>query len=229
MKIKRNIIISIILLWFGFAQFSWAEISLTELYGVRDISLLEELIEKESSAADTPEKKKRLAIAWHNLAIEEQSGAAEKAFAILKPLKKELPKDYEVLGYLGSALTMVGRDSWNPLTKMSNVNKGIAKIDKAIIKDKDNIICRLIRIYTSFSLPSFFGREEKIKPDLDYILDLTLRTETTKETQSEINYLMGLLLVKEDKEKEAKVFLAKSIQFDPGSLWAKKSEKILDD
>lgn len=228
MKYKIKFI-AIVFLWLGLSSLTRAEPSLIELYSIRDVNALEALIERESPLADTPEKNKRLGIAWHNLAAEEESGAAEKAVAILKPLVKQLPKDYEILGYLGSSQTMVGRDSWNPLTKMSSVNKGIAKIDKAILKNKDNITNRLIRIHTSLALPGFLGREDKIKPDLDYLVGLIDRKDTSIEAQGEINFLMGQLLNNEDKKEEAKVYLEKSIQVDPRSQWAKNSKEIIND
>ncbi|MCF6204423.1 MAG: hypothetical protein L3J59_12285 [Methylococcaceae bacterium] len=230
MKVKNNIVKFLLLvLLLGIAPLSWAGDSLEQLYSLREIDKLENLIEKEQLTADTLEEKKRLGIAWHNLAIAKQSGAAEKAVEILEPLKKSLPKDYVVLAYLGSSMLMVGRDSWNPLTKMSSVNKGIALVDKAIVKDKDMVINRLIRVYNSLSLPGFFKRENKIKPDLDYLIDLIQRKETPLAIKSEINYLMGEFLINENERTQSTVFLEQAIRIDPKGTWAKKAQELIND
>lgn len=217
-------------LLFGLATMSWADYSLEQLHSLREVDILEQLIKKEPLTVDSSEEeKKRLGIAWHNLAVEEQSGAAEKAVQILKPLVKKLPKDYVVLAYLGSSTMMVGRDSWNPMTKMTSVNKGIALIDKSVVKDKDNITNRLIRVYSSLELPDFLGRKNKIKPDLDYLVDVIQRTEVSLTAKSEINFLMGEFLKSENEQAQSISFLKQAIKIDPKGVWAKKAQELIDD
>jgi len=205
-----------------------ADLTLIELYGLRDITALENMIKKEETTASTPEEKKRLGIAWHNLAAEEKSGASQNAVNILTPLTTELPEDYVVLSYLGSSQTMMGRDSWNPFTKMMAVNKGISLIDEAIKKDKDNVTTRLIRVYNSLALPSYLRRGGKVKDDLEYLVKLIKRKSTTVLTQSEIYFLMGNLLVREDKFDLAKASFKNSIDVDPENIWALKSKSALN-
>ncbi len=172
---------------------------------------------------------KRLGIEWHNLAVEEQSGAAKKAVEILKPLVKKSSKDYEVLAYLGSSLMMVGRDSWNPLTKMTSVNKGIDLVDKAVVKDKDNITIRLVRIYSSLDLPDYLGRRSKIKPDFDYLIDLIQRKDASLDEKSEIYFLMGEFLMNEKDQIQSIDYLKQAIKNDPDSIWASKAQELISD
>lgn len=226
---KIKTISSIVFLWLYIVNFANAELTLIELYGLNEVSALETLIKNEQPMADTPEEKKRIGIAWHNLAVEEVSGAAEKAVEILKPLTKEIPKDYVVLSYLGSSQTMVGRDSWNPLTKMTAVNKGIALVDKAIVKDRDNVTTRLVRIYSSLGLPDFLGRGGKIKTDLEYLVKLIKKTDVTTLAQSEIYFLMGEFFMKEGEADLAKTNFEKAIKVDPKNIWALKAKDSLND
>ncbi len=219
----------IIFLLLGLARISWAEIPLTQLYGLREVTALEQLISQEQNAKNTPDEQKRLGIAWHNLAVLEQSGAAQKAYDILKPLAKILPKDYEVLAYLGSAQTMVGRDSWNPISKISDVNKGIAQLDQAVSKAEDNYVIRLVRINNSMALPGFLGRGGKVKPDLEYLLNLYKHVEAPIENRAEVYFKMGQVLVKEDKNEEAKTYFKQAIETAPSSEWAKQAKEALND
>lgn len=183
----------------------------------------------QQSAGDLFKESKRLGIEWHNLAVEEQRGAAEKAVKILKPLVKKASKDYEVLAYLGSSLMMVGRDSWNPLTKMTSVNKGIDLVDKAVEKDKDNITIRLVRVYSSLSLPDYLGRKSKIKPDFDYLIDIIQRKDATLDEKSEIYFLMGRFLMNEKDQIQSIDFLNQAIKINPDSIWANKAQELISD
>lgn len=221
--------ISMIILLVGLSHPAWAEVPLSKLYGLREVTALEQLINQEQAAADTPEEQKRLGIAWHNLAVLEQSGAAQKAYDILKPLAKTLPKDYEVLAYLGSAQTMVGRDSWNPVSKISDVNKGIAQLDQAVSKAEDNYVIRIVRVNNSLALPGFLGRADKTKPDLEYSLNLFKRIEVPVEARAEVYFQMGQVLVKENKQDEAKIYFKQAIDVAPSSEWAKKAQEALND
>ncbi len=219
----------IIFLMLGLSQTTWAEIPLTKLYGLREATVLEQLINQEKNTANTPEEQKRLGIAWHNLAVLEQSGAAQKSYDILKPLAKTLPKDYEVLAYLGSAQTMVARDSWNPVSKISDVNKGIAQLDQAVSKAEDNYVIRLVRINNSMALPVFLGRGGKVKPDLEYLLNLYKHVEAPIEDRAEVYFKMGQILVKEDKNEEAKTYFKQAIVTAPNSEFAKQAQEALND
>lgn len=219
----------IIFLMLGLSQTTWAEIPLTKLYGLREVTALEQLVNQETNTADTPDEQKRLGIAWHNLAVLEQSGAAQKAYDILKPLAKTLPKDYEVLAYLGSAQTMVGRDSWNPISKISAVNKGIAQLDQALTKAQDNFVIRIVRVNNSLALPGFLGRAGKVKPDLEHLLNLFKHTEAPIDVRAEVYFKMGQVLIEEDKRDEAKTYFKQTIKVDPTGEWAKQAQAALND
>lgn len=209
---------------------AYAEIALVELYGLRDRAPLQQLIETESTKANTPIQKKRLGIAWHNLAVLEESGASEKAFSILDALTKELPEDYEVLAYSGSARTMVGRDTWNFFNKLPETNAGIATLDKAASKDKNNVAIRLLRANNSLLLPAFIGRREMVKPDLAHIITLLpQQPEITAISRSEIYLKMAQELIHENKTAEAQPFLQQAIDAAPESRWAKDAQALLHD
>ncbi len=201
----------------------WADDKLADVYGLREEQALKKLINDNKGKTD-----KQQGIAWHNMAVLEKSGAADKAFDILNALRKKHPKDYEILAYFGSAQTMVARDSWNFFTKTSNVNKGVALLDKAVAKDKDNPVIRLVRINNTLALPEFLNRIGKVKTDLNYLLKLFERIEARAVVQSETYYLMGQELRKNKKAKEAQGYLQQAVDVDPEGEWAKKAKAALN-
>jgi tetratricopeptide (TPR) repeat protein len=211
------------------SQIVFAKLPLADIYGLRDEKALQTLIAEEQNEPASTEESKRLGIAWHNLAVLEKSGAAEKSFEILSPLHKTLPKDYEVLAYLGSAQTMIARDSWNVMTKISEANRGMALIDQAVNNDKDNYIIRLVRANNSMAVPKFFGRMDKAKEDLEYLVLLFKRETVPTILQSETYYLLGGVLNKQDNKAQAKVYWQQAIQAAPESVWAKKAQGELND
>lgn len=131
------------------------------------------------------EEKKKEAIALHDLAIEKvNTRASSKAFSLFKSLADTVADDYVLLAYLGSCLTMKARDSWNLLTKMSDLHQGIALLDNAVKLDSDNIEIRLIRINNSMELPSFTGRIKMAKDDLQYLASLFHKDQGMGDTDS---------------------------------------------
>src|SRR3989338_4393039 len=112
---------------FGLTVSCYAEIELQQLYGLREKEALQNFVQKTenetgANSSDT-QKLKMLGIAYHNLATLKVRDASKKAVAYLQKARNLSPNDAEIQSYLGSATTMVGRDSWNVLAKLPNVNK----------------------------------------------------------------------------------------------------------
>jgi len=166
---------------------------LRELAGTMDRQALEaEITQIEGAASLTEaERLKRIGIAWHNLSVLEVGGASKQADRWLEKAKNAAPMDYEVMVYYGSARTMVGRDSWNVLTKMSTVNKGIAIIDKAVRQAPDNVIVRMVRANNSLALPEMFKRHPKAKEDFGFLHGRLDKLDISAETKAEICFKLG--------------------------------------
>jgi hypothetical protein len=61
---------------------------------------------------------------------------------------------------------------WNPMKKMSFVNKGVGYMDKAVKRDPDVIRIRFIRAYNSLALPGFLKRKSIATTDFEYLAEL---------------------------------------------------------
>lgn len=140
------------------------------IYGMREKTALEGVIKEYEGLLrahpNDPHALKALGIAYHNLGAQKASGAVAKAVKYLEQAKALLPGDAEVLAYFGSSRTLVARDSWNPITKLSAVREGAKLIDMAVAKDPDNVTVRFVRTNNSLKLPRVFNRAHYAKSDL---------------------------------------------------------------
>jgi tetratricopeptide (TPR) repeat protein len=149
--------------------------TLIKLMDTKDKKSLEQYISKFSQDVKSSEDFLALGIAYHNLAlIKEDLETSTKAVELLKKAGEFYEGQYNkknplILIYLGSSYTLLGRDSKKIAQKVSNVNTGLAFIDKAVSLDSNNITLRIIRASNSLELPEMFGRDKKIKEDLAYL------------------------------------------------------------
>ena len=146
-----------------------------ELQDLNDTQLSEEILkfqEKLSQDTSDYEMLKAIGIAYHIKARKDSKAYAPKAVEFLSRACEMDKKDYETMCYLGSATTMMATTTWNPMKKMSYVNKGTALMDKAVRKVPDNVSVRMTRALNSKNLPPFLKRENIALEDFEYLADL---------------------------------------------------------
>ena len=133
------------------------------------ISVLQKILDQNPSDYETM---KGIGIAYHRMAKKSAKKYAPKAVEVLTKAFEANKKDYETMCYLGSTTTIMAQTTWNPMKKMSYVNKGAALMDKAIRKVPDNVSVRMTRAYNSKNLPSFLNRGHLAVEDFEYLADL---------------------------------------------------------
>lgn len=115
---------------------------------------------------------KELGVIYHDMALKDAKTYAKKAVNSLEEAQKIKPEDNVTLCYLGSAYTLMAKESWNPVSKSNYVNKGIEGMDKAVKKDPDNITVRMTRGLNSRGLPGFLNRRQVAYEDFEHLADL---------------------------------------------------------
>ena len=208
----------------------YADIDLDQLYGLREKEVLQDFVQKTENeigigSADI-QKLKMLGIAYHNLATLKVQDTSRKAVAYLQKAHSLSPNDEEVQVYLGSATTMVGRDSWNVLSKISSVNKGIKMMDEAVVTMPDSIVVRMVRANNSLDLPDLFNRKEIAKKDFQHLEMLITKAFVNVESdiKAEVFYKLGMLYSGESNASLAKEYFKKAIDASPNSQWGKNSK-----
>lgn len=228
-----NHFLKMIVLWLLFvaAVSLHAEtVALSELFGLMEEGRLKAEVKASEQVLKTrPDDKthlKRAGIAYHNLAVLEVDKASAKALDYLQQAYKEDAKDHEVLAYTGSAKTLVARDSWNVITKISYVNQGIEIMDKAIHKAPDNVVIRLLRANNSLALPRFFKRYFKAKEDFLHIETLLGKHPNLlpPAIQAEIYYKLADIFKEEGNTARAKVYMHMARGVAPDSFYTGKTK-----
>ena len=162
----------------------WAE-DWHELQDMSDIGLSEKISEFQEKLNQNPadyEMLKAIGIAFHLKAKKDVKKYAPKAVEFLTRAHESNTKDYETMCYLGSATTMMARTTWNPIKKMSYVNKGTGFMDKAVRRDPDNVSVRLTRAFNSKNLPSFLERGHIALEDFEYLAGLIEKNPDVSQT-----------------------------------------------
>jgi tetratricopeptide (TPR) repeat protein len=112
---------------------------------------------------------KGLGIAYHHRAKNDAKGYARKAVEMLSRAQEISPDDNETLCYLGSATTIMAKTTWNPMKKMSYVNKGMELMDRAVEREPDNYSVRATRGLNATHLPTFLEREPIALEDFEHL------------------------------------------------------------
>lgn len=194
-------------------------VALSELFGLMDEKSLKAEVEASEqfmkSQKDGKKHLKRVGIAYHNLAVLEVDKASSKSHFYLQKAYKKNPNDYEILAYLGSAKTLLGRDSWRVFQKVINVNEGVKMMDEAVRKAPDNAFIRILRANNSLSLPRFFKRRSKAKEDFLHIEILLQRHPNMlpSSLQAEIFNHLAEIFKNEGNTARAKAYMHKAAKF----------------
>jgi len=170
-----------------------------------------------------------LGIAYHNQAAAGNEEAVEKGFGCFDTLLAMDATNAVALVYRGSLWTMRGRDAWWPFTKMSDVDKGIDEMDKAVDLDPDNVTVRLTRAINSVHLPSMFKRLGTALKDLTYLLNHPGFSKFQAGLQSTIYYWAGFAYKQDNQREKAKALLQKAIDVAPDSDTVRNARRELKD
>lgn len=167
---------------------------------------------------------KAAGIASHQLANMKVEGASGDAVSYLRKATELEPDNAEILAYLGSAYAMAGRDSGFVVNKVSNVNKGLAALDKAVKKDPHNLNVRYIRGSVSYNLPTMFSRQATAESDyLFYVSEAKAGTPVDPKRLAEAYFKLGQIAGAKNQKAEALDFYTQAQKASPQSHWAQQA------
>ncbi len=164
-----------------------------------------------------------LAIVYHDQGIAGDKKAVGKSEKLLNQALELEKENSLALAYLGSVYTLKGRDALLPWNKMSNVETGVDKLDKAVDMTPDDLMVRIVRATNSMNLPSMFHRLQYSLKDFNYIIHSNKFQHWPLQEQSMVHYNFGLALEKDKNEQEAIKRFELAMQIAPESSWAEKA------
>lgn len=188
----------------------------------------------EDSLREEPENTEillKLGILYHNLGVEGDKKAVKRAKKLFEKLLELDPQNAEALAWCGSVLTLKGRDVLFPVSKLSYVNDGIEKTDKAVELAPDNINVRMIRAHNSLNLPGIFHRIEIAITDFEQLLTLREKRqeEFSKSLLAKIFLGLGSAYKKKEDIVKAREDWQKAAEVLPDSMEAEMARRLLEE
>lgn len=198
---------------------------------VRDIAQLKTILrESEAEIKAAPgdvEANKCAGIAAHQLALFDGKGYAGKALKYLEVVHKAAPDDIIIQAYYGSAHALVGRDGTAVVSRVSNVNKGVSILNRAVKKAPEDFIVRMVRASVFFELPPMFDKAEVAYEDFLFVEESFPRVEEyiNDDLKAEVYYKLGFLAGSLGRKDQKNHYFAKAVETAPDSQWAKLARK----
>lgn len=162
-----------------------------------------ELVKNELSIIkleNTYEKYTKLGIIYHFLSSNGEKSAQKSIYYFNKAL--ELNDNYLVRAYLGSAYTLLGDESNNPIKKINSVNKGIKIMDEVYNLNPNDYMVTVLIVSNCLELPNFIFHRLKLAIKLvDKLYDKINSYDYNK--QAEIIFLKAMTLKLQNKKEEA--------------------------
>lgn len=112
---------------------------------------------------------KSIGISYHALARDNAKEFIPKSKEYLERAFELNKKDYETMCFLGSATCMMAKTTINPVKRMSFSNKGLALMDKAVVRQPNNTSVLMTRGKTLIQLPAFFKRKKIAISDFEKV------------------------------------------------------------
>ncbi len=171
---KSAISVCIVMMSIFLAGALWAN-DRHELNHMDDKELTEDIARFQKRLDRNPsdyEMLKAIGISYHIKSTRDVKKYAPKAVEFLSRAFEMNKDDYLTMCYLGSATTMMAKTTWNPIKKMSLVNKGTGLMDEAVKGAPDNFSVRITRGLNSRRLPSFLERGPIALEDFEYLAHL---------------------------------------------------------
>ena len=94
----------------------------------------------------------------------------QKSIQLINDINSLDLTDPIVKAYTGATELLVAKYSWNPISKISFLRKGLGKVNKAVISDSENIEIRFLRFYIQNSLPRYLGLSDDLAIDKKVII-----------------------------------------------------------
>lgn len=120
---------------------------------------------------------------------------------LLSVLEKQEQSAF-VIGYAGATKMIMAKHVFNPFTKLSYFNAGKKMLNKAILKDSNNVELLFLRYATQVSAPSILGYNSNIDTDKKKIL-LGLNNDKIDEQLAKtiISFMKQQELTPEEKQQ----------------------------
>lgn len=166
---------------------------------------------------------------YHDQAAQGDGEMVEKAFECFNKVLSIDSLNAVALAYRGNLWTYRARKAWWPPTKLNYLRQGGRDLDKAVEMEPYNMMVRLTRGINNLGLPEHFGRLEVALEDFIVLLRHPDFPRQTPQLKVTIYYYSGVAYKRADDYDTARQLLQKAISTLPGSDFAKRAQRELDE
>jgi hypothetical protein len=202
---------------------------INNLENIREVDeIINRMEQKNPSAHD---EQTLLLILYHKYALLKKNiDTTERMILKAEKFSRLVNKSQLAMAYYGSMLTMIGRDSKNPVKKIYYTKKGIKKIDQAVKMNANAANVRIIRGLNSISLPSFFERKNFAALDMEWIIQKVPADKKlfNDKTMSEVYYKLAEYYKETDNSQKAIHLWQVCLVKYKDTIYAKKSGQMLE-
>lgn len=100
----------------------------------------------------------------------EAIGDEQKIEKLLKQLQDIKNSSALLLAYCAACESMMAQFSWNPYTKLAQVNKSFNFFEKAVKDDYQNVEIRFLRFSVQHNVPDFLRKNREFEEDKDVLV-----------------------------------------------------------
>ena len=169
-------------------------------------------------------------IACHGLAVGGNEKAGDLAETYLGRILEQNPRQTLAMAYYGSLMSVFARDAAEPWQKMEYMQTAMARMDKAVMLDPENVQVRLIRGGNSVNLPAMFNRLDLAIEDLAKIESLMAEGKANLDPEATVTWACyyGMALSKKGQNDKARPYLERVVTMASESPLGRQAQATLD-
>jgi len=169
---------------------------------------------------------RQLALVSVALLTSADSPQMAEAELMLSQAQQALPDDVLLMAIEGSLYCIqAGSKQVDGMQAMALLNRGFRQLDRAVMKEPNNVGPRLQRAITASRTPAFLGKRALAQQDYKTLIALIPATGQTQELRSMLFYQLGELIVP-DYPAQAKSLWQQAAALSAGE-WSERARKQL--
>lgn len=150
----------------------------------------------------------------------------EQTALTIEQARHALPDDALLMAIEGSLYCIqAGNSKIDGMQAMALVNRGFRQLDRAVLKEPENIGPRLQRAITASRTPAFLGKGALARQDYHWLIETIPATEETQSLRAMVLYQLGEVVASDDPSQATLLWQRAAAL--AGGEWSERAKKHL--
>lgn len=172
------------------------------------------------------EQWRQLSLVSVALATSADAPPLEQTALTIEQARHALPDDALLMAIEGSLYCIqAGSSKIDGMQAMALVNRGFRQLDRAVLKEPDNIGPRLQRAITASRTPAFLGKGALARQDYRWLIETIPATEETQSLRAMVFYQLGDVVASDDPAQATSLWQRAAAL--SGGEWSERAKKHL--